>query len=69
MISCLFRFSFSSFLSESGYFNVFMLIVGQTGKYALRAEDFPRASKLPGAQMPFKSANSEKYTFQARGHL
>ena len=30
----------------------------------LRAEDLPRGNKLPGAQLPVKRANIEKYTFQ-----
>ena len=36
-----------------------MLLVGQTGKYAVRAEDLPRASKLSCAQQPTKSAEFE----------
>ena len=34
----------------------------QTGKYVVRAEDLPRASKLPCAQEPMTRAEFEKYT-------
>ena len=34
----------------------------QTGKYVVRAEDLPRASKLPCAQRPLTRAEFEKYT-------
>ena len=36
--------------------------LSQTGKYVVRVEDLPRASKLPSAQRPMKGAEFEKYT-------
>ena len=43
-----------------GVYNSDMLT--QTGEYVVRAEDLPRASKLPCAQRPIKRAEFEKYT-------
>ena len=36
----------------------------QTGKYVVRAEDLPRASKLPLPQQPIKCAEFEKYNLK-----
>ena len=33
----------------------------QTGKYVMRAEDLPRANKLPYAQRPIKRSKFDKY--------
>ena len=37
-------------------------IWNQTGKFVVRAEDLPRAGKLPCAQPPIRRAEFEKYT-------
>ena len=43
--------------------------LGQTGKYAVRAEDLPRVNNLPCTQRPIKRAKFEKYTCQALRYL
>ena len=40
---------------------------GQTGKHVVRADDLPRASKLPCAQRPMTRAEFEKYWEATRG--